>query len=104
MDDFLKHLDDDDYKSWYGEEEIFKAAELGAISSLLITDTKLHSGNVKGRKKYLDMMDSVERNGGTVYTFSTLHDSGEELEKLTGIACILKYPLPDLDEDVVDFD
>ncbi|KAG0669237.1 Translation factor pelota [Maudiozyma exigua] len=104
MDDFLKHLDDDDYKSWYGETEVFKASELGAIDSLLLTDTMLHSGNIKERKKYLDLMDAVERNGGDVYTFSTLHDSGEELDKLTGIACILKYPLPDLDEDLEDFD
>ncbi|GMM56831.1 ribosome dissociation factor [Maudiozyma humilis] len=104
MDDFLKHLNDDDYKAWYGDTEVFKAAELGAISNLLITDEKLHTGNVKERKVYLDVMDTVERNGGSVFTFSTLHETGEELDKLTGIACILKYPLPDLDEDIADFD
>lgn len=104
MDDFLKHLNDDDYKAWYGDTEVFKAAELGAISNLLITDEKLHTGNVKERKVYLDVMDTVERNGGSVFTFSTLHETGEELDKLTGIACILKYPLPDLDEDIADFE
>lgn len=104
MDEFLKHLNDDDYKAWYGDTEVFKAAELGAISNLLITDEKLHTGNIKERKVYLDVMDAVEQHGGSVFTFSTLHETGEELDKLTGIACILKYPLPDLDEDVVDFD
>ena len=103
MDEFLKHLNDDDYKAWYGDTEVFKAAELGAISNLLITDEKLHTGNIKERKVYLDVMDAVEQHGGSVFTFSTLHETGEELDKLTGIACILKYPLPDLDEDVVDF-
>lgn len=104
MDDFLKHLSDDDFKAWYGELEVFRAAELGAVSYLLITDEKLHSSDVKQRKVYLNLMDDVERNGGTVFTFSTLHNSGEELDKLTGIACILKYPLPDLDEDLENFD
>ncbi|CCF59717.1 hypothetical protein KAFR_0H03070 [Kazachstania africana CBS 2517] len=99
MDDFLRHLNDDDYKAWYGENEVRKAADMGAIDSILVTDSFVRSHDVSERKKNLELIDSVERNGGVAYVFSTLHISGEELEKLTGIACILKYPLPDLDED-----
>lgn len=99
MDEFLLHLNKDDNKAWYGENEIVKAAEYGAINYLLLTDKVLHSDDIAQREKYLKLMDSVESNGGKAMVFSTLHSLGEELDQLTGIACILKYPLPDLDED-----
>ncbi|CAI4052087.1 hypothetical protein SUVZ_14G3180 [Saccharomyces uvarum] len=99
MDEFLLHLNKDDNKAWYGEKEITKAAEFGAINYLLLTDRIMHSDDIAQRVKYLKLMDSVESNGGKTLVFSTLHSLGEELDQLTGIACILKYPLPDLDED-----
>ncbi|AJT08839.1 ALS_1a_G0047800.mRNA.1.CDS.1 [Saccharomyces cerevisiae] len=99
MDEFLLHLNKDDDKAWYGEKEVVKAAEYGAISYLLLTDKILHSDNIAQREEYLKLMDSVESNGGKALVLSTLHSLGEELDQLTGIACILKYPLPDLDED-----
>ena len=100
MDSFMKHLNEDDYKAWYGEQEVFKAAELGAIDELLITDLLARSPDLSHRKKYMDLMKSIESLGGRVVIFSTLHISGEELDRMTGIACILKYPIPDLDEDL----
>lgn len=103
MDDFMKHLNDDDYKAWYGEQEVFKAAELGAVDELLITDILARSPDLAQRRKYMDLMKSVESTGGRSIVFSTLHISGEELDRLTGIACILQYPIPDLDEDL-DYD
>lgn len=99
MDEFLLHLNKDDDKAWYGEKEVVKAAEYGAISYLLLTDKVLHSDNIAQREEYLKLMDSVESNGGKALVLSTLHSLGEELDQLTGIACILKYPLPDLDVD-----
>ncbi|CAI4036099.1 hypothetical protein SMKI_14G3160 [Saccharomyces mikatae IFO 1815] len=99
MDEFLLHLNKDDDKAWYGENEVVKAADYGAINYLLLTDKILHSDNIAQREKYLQLMDSVESNGGKTLVLSTLHSLGEELDQLTGIACILKYPLPDLDED-----
>lgn len=99
MDEFMKHLNDDDYKAWYGEQEVRKAADLGAIEVLLVTDALLRSDDVSERKRFLTLVDDVEATGGQVVVFSSFHSSGEELDKLTGVACTLKYPLPDLDED-----
>lgn len=104
MDEFMKHLDLDDYKAWYGEEEVFKAAELGAIDQLLITDTIARTPILEDRKRYMDLIDSVESTGGKAIVFSCLHVTGEELDKLTGLACILKYPLPELDEEEAESD
>lgn len=34
--------------------------------------------------------------------FSSLHESGIQLDQLTGIAALLKYPVPDLDDSDED--
>lgn len=102
MDEFLDHLNKDDFKAWYGEQEITKAAELAAIDTLLISDSWMRSDDVKIRQKSLNLVKEVEQSGGKAYIFGSLHNIGEELDRLTGIACILKYPIPDLDEDIDD--
>lgn len=100
IDKFLKHLNDDDFKAWYGEAEVTKAVDLGAVSTLLITDTLMRSDDIEQRKKSFELAQQVEKSGGSVAVFSEMHNSGEELNRLTGIACILNYPIPDLDEDL----
>lgn len=99
MDEFMDHLNKDDFKAWYGEAEVEKASEMGAIKYLLITDTMLHNDDIKKRKKFLELLGKVEQNGGKGVVFSTLHSLGEELDRMTGVACILNYPLPELDEE-----
>ena len=104
LDQFMEHLDNDDDMAWYGRYEVLKAARLDAIDTLLMADMVLKSNNVAKREKYLDLIDLVEANGGKVHIFSTLHTSGEELSQLTGLACILKYSIPNLDERGEDED
>ncbi|AMD21911.1 HFR056Wp [Eremothecium sinecaudum] len=104
LDEFLSHLNSDDYKAWYGRQEVEKAADLGAIDLLLLTDTWMRSDDVVIRKKSLDLVNNVEKMGGKAIIFSSMHASGEQLDQLTGLACILKYPIADLDEDLEDED
>ncbi|KAL6133502.1 hypothetical protein ACLB2K_065737 [Fragaria x ananassa] len=52
------------------------------------------------RYKYIGFVESVKKAGGKAFVFSSKHVSGEELANLTGIAAILRFPLPDLDEMV----
>lgn len=71
------------------------------------------------RKEYVQLVDSVREYGGDVKIFSSLHVSGErkylemcrcdglvyffyvliELEQLTGVAAILRFPMPELDDE-----
>lgn len=44
-------------------------------------------------------MDSVRESGGDVRIFSSMHISGEQLEQLTGIAAILRFPMPELEDE-----
>ncbi|KAG7695315.1 hypothetical protein KL930_003804 [Ogataea haglerorum] len=100
FDEFSKLLNDDDGKAWYGEPEVAKAIELqGAVRTLMITDTLFKSDDIAQRKKYIHMTEQVKEHGGEVVIFSSLHDSGEQLNQLTGIAVILNYPVPNLDDE-----
>ena len=41
-------------------------------------------------------MSDVEDMGGQVIIFSGMHVAGEQLNQMTGVAAILRFPLPDL--------
>ncbi|KAH3669505.1 hypothetical protein OGAPHI_001626 [Ogataea philodendri] len=103
FDEFSKLLNDDDGKAWYGEAEVTKAVELqGAVRTLMVTDSLFKSDDLAQRKKYVSLTEQVKENGGEVVVFSSLHDSGEQLNQLTGVAVILNYPVPNLDDDEDD--
>lgn len=39
-----------------------------------------------------------------MYIFSALHVSGQQLGQVSGVAAILRYPLPDLDELELEYE
>lgn len=99
FDSFQKSLNDEDNKAWYGPDEVRKAVELGAVKYFMITDTLFRSDDISIRKHYIKLSEEVKDQGGEVLIFSSLHESGEQLNQLTGVAVITKYPTPELDED-----
>lgn len=104
FEEFQHVLNADDDKAWYGPTEAAKAVELGAVKYLMITDTLFRSDDISVRKHYIKMSEDVKQNGGQVLIFSSLHESGEQLNQLTGVAVLLNYPVADLDEDEDDDD
>ena len=47
----------------------------------------------------------MEKKGGEVFVFSSAHSSGQKLDNLSGIACILRFPVfLDLDEEELEED
>lgn len=100
FDEFSRLLNEDTDKAWYGDEEVAKAADIpGAVRTLMITDSLFKNDDVQKRRNYIELVEKVQENGGDVVNFSSLHETGEQLNQLTGIAVILNYPLPGLDED-----
>ena len=97
---FYKILGEDPCKAFYGYDYVIKAAEQGAIHTLMMTDDLFRSHDVKERKKYIQLVELVKSFGGQALIFSSLHTSGEQLVQLTGIAAILNFPMPDLEEQV----
>ena len=92
----MMHTDPD--RAYYGYNHVSKAHEQLAIDSLLVTDELFRNSNVKKRKEYVQLVESVRANGGQVYVFSSMHVSGQQLNQVSGVAAILRFPLPDLDE------
>ncbi|XP_063701569.1 protein pelota [Culicoides brevitarsis] len=95
-------------KAFYGKKHVTKAAEAQAIETLLISDNLFRCQDVNVRKEYVALVDSVRDSGGDVKVFSSMHVSGEQLAQLTGVAAILRFPMPELedseDEDDSDED
>lgn len=73
-----------------------------AIETLLVTDDLFRSQDINTRKRFINLVESVRDNNGDAKIFSSLHVSGEQLSLLSGVAAILRFPLPDLLEDMLD--
>ncbi|BGP04891.1 Translation factor pelota [Rhodotorula toruloides] len=93
LEKFFKMLEENPLRAWYGESHVFKAAERGAIGKLLVSDELFRSPSVARRKKFVQLVEDVKAYGGEVLMFSSMHESGQQLNQLTGIAAILTYPL-----------
>ena len=39
----------------------------------------------------------MKASRGEVLIFSSMHESGKQLDQLTGVAAILSFPLPEID-------
>jgi len=102
---FQNLLMEDPDRAFYGRSQVEKACELGAIEILMMSDSLFRAFNVEQRKRMVRLVERTEKSGATVHIFSSLHPSGVQLSNLTGLAAILRYPLPEIDEiDVSDSD
>ncbi|KAI6134958.1 eRF1 domain 1-domain-containing protein [Pisolithus croceorrhizus] len=99
LDKFFKMLASDEMRAWYGPDHVCLAADRGAVGTLLISDELFRSSDPKTRKKFVSLVEGVQRKGGEVVIFSSMHESGQQLNQLTGIAAILTFPL---DVEVVE--
>lgn len=102
IDQFYSLLMSDPNKAYYGLKHVQKANEAQAIDTLLISDKLFRCNDVAQRKMYVELVDSVRDFGGDVKMFSSLHPSGEQLDQLTGIAALLRYPMDDIEENDSD--
>ncbi|GAA5942300.1 ribosome dissociation factor DOM34 [Sporobolomyces koalae] len=93
LDKFFKMLEDDPLRAWYSESHVLKAAERGAVGKLLISDELFRAPSAQRRKVFVKLTEDVRSYGGEVLIFSSMHESGQQLNQLTGIAAILTYPL-----------
>ncbi|KIJ70070.1 hypothetical protein HYDPIDRAFT_171984 [Hydnomerulius pinastri MD-312] len=93
LDKFFKMLGSDEMRAWYGPDHVCLAADRGAIGTLLISDELFRASEPKTRKRYVALVESVQQKGAEVVIFSSMHESGQQLNQLTGVAAILTFPL-----------
>jgi protein pelota len=81
-----------DGKAAYGWDEVKKAEEWGAIDILLIADETLRHERERGFDIDQILM-RVDKSDGHVVVFSTEFEPGQRLEKLGGIAALLRFKI-----------
>jgi len=69
----------------YGDESVKSAVEAGAVSVLLVLDTKVRSS---AADRFIRM---VEESKGEFVIVSSLHEAGRRLDSLGGVAALLRY-------------
>lgn len=95
---FMRTMESDPDRAYYGYDHVASAHEQLAIDSLMVTDELFRSADLKTRRKYVKLVESVRENGGQVHIFSSMHVSGQQLQQVSGVAALLRFPLPDLAE------
>lgn len=95
---FMRMMDTDPDRAYYGYNHVQKAQEALAIDSLLVSDKLFRADNVKTRRMYVDLVEKVREAGGKFFLFSSMHVSGQQLTQLSGVAAILRYPMPEVEE------
>ncbi|XP_052892303.1 protein pelota [Anopheles moucheti] len=98
LETFYNTLQFEPAKAFYGKKHVCKAADAQAIEMLLISDNLFRCQDVATRKEYVQLVESVRDSGGEVKIFSSMHVSGEQLAQLTGVAAILRFPMPELED------
>lgn len=96
---FFEMMNKNSDQAFYGYDDVKKANDVKAIQELLVTDSLFRSSDIATRRKYVTLVESARENGATVHVFSSLHVSGQQLEQLTGVAALLRFPLILEDED-----
>ncbi|CAB0029687.1 unnamed protein product [Trichogramma brassicae] len=99
LESFWAMLQTDPSRAFYGKKHVLAASEAQAIETLLISDKLFRCQNITERKEYVSLVETVRDANGDVKIFSSLHISGEQLEQLTGVAAILRFPMPELEDE-----
>ncbi|MCS7120964.1 MAG: mRNA surveillance protein pelota [Nitrososphaerota archaeon] len=93
VEEFLERIVKENPYATYGLLEIEKAAALGAVENMLVTDVYLGQGSGEEKQLIERLMRDVEQKGGRVTIISTGHEAGEKLNSFGGIAALLRFPL-----------
>jgi protein pelota len=92
----------DSARAFYGPGHVRAAAALGAVQTLLLSDALLRGAAAAVRTSWVALVEEVRASGGEARLFSAAHASGQALTQLSGVAAILRFPLPELEDTVLE--
>lgn len=99
LEEFYSMLGRDPARAMYGPGHVAAAHyDRLAVQTLLVSDALFRARDAATRSAYVDLVQGVRDGGGRALVFSAAHPSGEQLGQLGGVAALLRFPLPDLDE------
>jgi len=77
----------------YGLSDVEKAALMGAVEEMLITDELFRESSEEVLSKLETLIQEVEAKGGKIRIISAEHEAGIKLKSLGNIAALLRYPI-----------
>lgn len=98
LNEFNEMLKLDETRAVYGPSHVKFASDMGAIDKLLITDSLFRANDVSLRNKYVELVENAKSCGSEVTVFSTQHVTGKQLDAMSGVAAILRFPLQELED------
>jgi protein pelota len=75
----------------YGPGEVATALKGGAVETLLVADETLRRGREAGKEDIDGIMEAARSTGGEVVVLSVEFEPGRRLERLGGVAALLRY-------------
>jgi protein pelota len=86
----------------YGIEGVFEALSDQCVEMLMLTDDLLRATDPRERHFFTELAHEVTDGGGTVHVMSSAHVTGEQLKAMTGVAALLRAPMPQLEDIEAD--
>lgn len=93
IEEIMKRLGKAENTVSYGLEGVSNALQMGAVETLIVSDTLLREGNDTHRRQLEQLMHEAEKRKGKIVVVSAEHEAGFKLTGLGGIAAILRFPL-----------
>ena len=93
IDELMERISQDGAAA-YAIEEVSRAADYGAVETLLVLDERLRaerSGEGEWEQDVNSLIETVEQQGGDITVFSHEFDPGRQLRNLGGVAALLRY-------------
>lgn len=84
---FMEALGKDSHLVTYGIAEVKKAATIGAIEKVMVSDSIIKQEDIQ------EILTAIEKSSGKVEVIGSTHEAGEKLIGLGGIICFLRYRL-----------
>mgnify|MGYP006282752713 CR=1 FL=1 len=69
----------------YGKDQVKEAIDMGAVDTLLISDTLVRENE--------NLLEKAESMNGEVHIIGSEHEAGDRFKKMGGIACFLRYQI-----------
>ena len=91
VEEILASIFKGDKKYVYGLKRVREAAEMGAVEELYVSDKFFHE--LLGRGELRDVLENVERFGGSRKVISTSHPRGKRFDIVLRIAAKLRYQI-----------
>lgn len=91
VEDLIAHIAKGDGLGTYGDKEVQKAVQYGAVENLLISDVKLREATEEHRRWLDRLIQDAEKSRSVFHIVSSDHPAGDQLKSIGGIGAILRF-------------